>query len=67
MAADETEIATMLGELTQMVRKYSMEQRRAPKTLEELVSGGYLTQPPQAPNGKRFAINKNLQVVLIDP
>ena len=47
-----------------MVRKYGAEQRRVPKTLEELVASNYLSRVPQAPSGKKFAINKNLQVYL---
>jgi hypothetical protein len=37
-----------------------------PKTLEELVAAGYLSQVPQPPPGKRFAIDKKLQVNLVD-
>jgi hypothetical protein len=61
------QVATVLTELTQLVRKYSVEQRKAPKSLDELVAKGYLGSVPQAPNGKRFAINKNLQVYLSEP
>jgi len=63
---DEAQIATTLAELTQVVRKYSVEQRSAPKTVEELVADGYLNRLPPPPPGKRFAINKNLQVYLTD-
>ena len=62
--ADEAPSAAVLNELTQVVRKYGVEQRRVPKNLEELVAGGYLSRVPQAPAGKRFAINKDLQVYL---
>jgi hypothetical protein len=64
--AEQARIAATLAELTQVVRKYSVEQRRAPKALEELVADGYLSQIPPAPSGKRFAINQNLQVYLAD-
>ena len=63
-APDEAQIAAVLNELTQAVRKYGVEQRRVPKTLEELVAKGYLSRVPQAPAGKRFAVNKELQVYL---
>jgi hypothetical protein len=63
---DDAQIAAALGDLTQVVRKFSVEQRRAPTSLEELVANGYLSQVPQAPVGKRFAINKNLQVYLTE-
>ena len=63
-AVDEAEIAAVLNGLTQAVRKYSVEQRRVPKTLEEVAANGYLSRVPQAPAGKKFAINKDLQVYL---
>lgn len=61
---DAAQIATVLNELTQAVRRYGVEQRRVPKTLDELVAAGYLSRVPQAPAGRRFAISKNLQVYL---
>jgi hypothetical protein len=64
--AGEDRLAAALSELTQAVRKYSVEQRKAPKTLDELVATGYLTNPPPAPPGKRFAIDKDLRVFVTD-
>jgi len=58
-------MAAILGELTQAVRKYSVERRSVPKNLEELVANGYLTQAPQAPAGKKFIISKELRVQLV--
>ena len=63
-AAAEAERATALAELTQVVRRFAAEQRRAPKSLEELVTAGYLSQVPEAPAGKRFAISEKLEVYL---
>ena len=63
-AADQAQIDVALNELTQAVRKYAVEQRRAPATLNELVTNNYLAAIPIAPAGKKFAINKNLQVYL---
>jgi hypothetical protein len=63
---DEAQIATAIAELTQAVRKYGVEQRRAPKSLDELVAQGYLSRVPEAPAGKKFAIDKNLAVYLAD-
>jgi len=63
-AAGEAELTTVLTELTQVVRRYAAEQRRAPKTLDELVTAGYLSQLPEAPTGKKFAINPKLEVYL---
>jgi hypothetical protein len=62
---DEAAIAAMLNELTQVVRRFAVEQRRVPKTLDELAATGYLSRVPQAPVGKKFAIDKNLQVSLV--
>jgi hypothetical protein len=63
-AHDEARMAALLGELTQTARRYGAEQRRVPKTLDELVASGYLERIPAAPPGKRFAINKKLEVYL---
>jgi competence protein ComGC len=63
-AADKAQIAAVLNELTQAVRKCAVEQRRAPKNLEDLVANGYLSSVPPAPAGKKYAIDKNLQVYL---
>ncbi len=63
-AAPADNSAALLAELTQVVRKYGVEKQRVPKNLEELVSAGYLPALPEAPAGKKFAINKNLAVVL---
>lgn len=64
--AREAQVAATLKDLTQLVRKYSVEQRQAPKNLDELVAKGYLSQVPEAPAGKKFAIDKNLQVYVSD-
>jgi len=62
--AGEAELTGALAELTQVVRRYAAEQRRAPKTLDELVVAGYLSQVPKPPAGKQFAINEKLEVCL---
>jgi competence protein ComGC len=54
-----------IDQLTQALRKYAVEQRRAPTTLDELVAKGYLAAIPSAPAGKKFAIDKNLRVYLV--
>lgn len=63
-AAREEDIGATTSQLTQAVRKFAAEQRRAPKSLDDLVAMGYLPAVPSAPGGKRFAINKNLEVYL---
>jgi hypothetical protein len=64
-AGDQATLVATLNDLTQTVRKYAAERQRAPKSLDELVTDGYLTGIPQAPAGKKFALGKNLQVVVI--
>ena len=54
-----------IDQLTQALRKYAVEQGRAPTTLDELVAKGYLAAIPSAPAGKKFAIDKNLRVYLV--
>jgi hypothetical protein len=63
----EAEIEAMLADLTQMVRRYGMEQQQAPATLQDLVAKGYLSGIPPAPAGKKFAINQKLEVYLAKP
>jgi Fic family protein len=57
-------VAATIADLTQAVRKFAVEQRQTPKTLEELVTRGYLERIPAAPPGKRYAIDKQLKVFL---
>jgi hypothetical protein len=64
-ATDEAQIAAVLNELTQAVRKFGVEQRRVPKSLQEVAARGYLSSVPPAPAGKKFVIDKKLQVRLV--
>ena len=58
--------AAALSELTQALRKYSIEQRRRPATFAEVIAAGYIKNLPQAPPGKKFEIDaKTMQVVLV--
>jgi len=65
-AARDADMTPLLAQLTQSVRRYGLEQRAVPKNLGDLVAKGYLPTVPQAPPGKKFAINKNLEVYLAD-
>ena len=65
--ASEAELFDALGELTQVLRKFSAEKQRVPKTLDEVVAGGYLKHLPQAPAGKRFAIKESSVEVVLMP
>ncbi len=61
----EAGLANVLAELTQALRKFSVEQRRVPASLNELVAAGYIKNMPQPPPGKTFGIDpKNLQVIV---
>ena len=61
----EAGLAGVLAELTQALRKFSVEKRQVPASLNELVGAGYIKNLPQPPSGKSFAIDsKNLQVIV---
>ena len=61
----EAELARVTSALTQAVRRYGIEQRQVPANLDDLVARGYLSQVPEAPRGRRFIIDKQLQVQLV--
>lgn len=65
-SSDAVDLAALLGELTQALRKYSFEHQRLPKTFDELAGAGYVKNLPQAPAGKRFEIDpKKVQIVVV--
>ena len=60
------DMEAVLGELTQALRKYSVEHRQSPKNLDEVVGAGYVKQMPEAPPGKKFEVDpKTMKVVLV--
>jgi hypothetical protein len=61
--ADVDRTAT-LERLTQALRRYSAEKQRVPKSLEELVSAGYLSELPAAPAGKKYVFDQQLLVTI---
>jgi len=62
----EADMEAALRELTQAVRKYSVERRQVPKTFSEVVAAGYVQHLPTAPPGKKFEIDpKTRQVALV--
>jgi len=62
----EADLETVLRELTQALRKYSVEHKRVPKTFDEVVGAGYVKQLPKPPPDKKFEIDpKSMQVVLV--
>ncbi len=63
--APEADLANVLAELTQALRKFSVEKRQVPASLNEVVAAGYIQNMPQPPPGKTFAIDsKNLKVIV---
>jgi hypothetical protein len=63
--ADSADASGQMAQLTQLVRRFGMEQRQAPRSLNDLVAAGYLAGVPVAPAGKQFVIDaKSLQVLL---
>jgi hypothetical protein len=55
-----------LDSLTRVLRKYSFEQHRLPKSLDEVVTAGYVAALPTAPPGKKFVVDpKTVRVVLV--
>ena len=63
--AEGADPSATLAQLTQVLRRFSAEHRRVPKSLSELTDAGYLSALPPAPSAKQFAIDaKHVQVVL---
>ncbi len=66
-AAVDGNVAAQLGELTQALRRYSVEHQRVPASVAEVAAAGYVKSMPLAPHGKRFAINpKRVEVILLN-
>jgi hypothetical protein len=62
----QADVRATLASLTQIVRKYTVENKHVPASFDELVASGYITALPPAPPGQKFAINpKGVQVILI--
>lgn len=58
-------MTAVLAELTHGLRTYSVEKRKVPTSLNEVVAAGYIKNLPSPPAGKSFAIDsKNLRVIL---
>ena len=65
VVAESNDASAQLAQLTQVLRRYGVERRRVPQSLNELITAGYLTTLPAAPSGKQYAIDgKHMQVVL---
>jgi len=54
-------------ELTQQMRRYALEKRKLPTNLNELVVAGYIKVIPQAPAGKKYAVDsKRAEIILVE-
>jgi hypothetical protein len=63
----EADVDAELERLTQALRKYSFERKRVPKSFAEVTAAGYVSDMPEAPPGKTFAINAaTMRVVLVN-
>ena len=47
-----------LGQLTRLVRRYTVEQQQVPKDFLDLVALKYIAAIPVAPKGQRFVIDR---------
>ncbi len=52
------ENAVDLGQLTRLVRRYTVEQQQVPKELMELVAHKYIASIPIAPKGQKLIIDR---------
>jgi hypothetical protein len=59
------EVQTTLTQLTEAARKYNVEKRQPPMSLQDVVAAGYLKEIPAAPPGKKFVLNPRLVVVTL--
>ena len=66
VVSESGDMALVLASLTDAVRKYSVEKRRVPANLDEVISAGYVQGMPPAPAGKKFAINAKREVELVN-
>ena len=60
------ENAVDLGQLTRLVRRYTLEQQHVPKDLLDLVTHKYLTSIPVAPKGQRLVIDRKAVEVKLE-
>lgn len=55
-----------LDRLTRLARRYSVEQQQVPRDLSDLVTLNYLEAIPQAPNGRRFIVDRKTVEVRLE-
>jgi hypothetical protein len=63
----ETQLSVDLQALNFLVADFFSANMRAPKDVNELITGGYIKQLPAPPPGKKFAIDaKNRRVIVVN-
>ena len=65
MPGVSAEVQATLTQLTDAARKYNVEKRQPPMSLQDVVAAGYLKEIPAAPPGKKFVLNPRLVVVTL--
>jgi len=61
----EAAMGEELAELTRELKKYVISTKERPASFEDFAAKTKVTVPP-APAGKKFAISKEMRVVLVD-
>jgi competence protein ComGC len=61
----EAQASPEIAELTKQVRRYSLEKRKLPEKMEDLVTAGYIKSVPPAPAGKKYAIDADRALVVL--
>ncbi len=56
--SEKSENGIDLGQLTRLVRRYTVEQQQVPKDFLDLVALKYIAAIPVAPKGQRFVIDR---------
>ena len=66
MAASDRDAGdSALAQLTAELRRWSVINRRTPKSFEEFASASGVTLPPP-PSGKKYAIGTGAKVILVN-
>ena len=63
--SESAEMTVVLDQLTQALRKYSVENRKIPASFGEVVGAGYVQGMPAPPVGKQFVIDRKLVRVVL--
>jgi len=59
------DLDAVLAQLTREVRKWIVRHQRPPQNFEEFAASAPVTIPP-APTGKKFALSKQMRVIVVN-